>query len=437
MAFFQNPGLLLTAAENGDAAAVAGYLQQKKEWVKHKEKHTGDTALHKAARKGHVAVMKLLLAAGADPNDWNETYETSLHGAAVSGKAEAVELILGANSAAAHRINTKAGSYTPLQRAIMSGSAEALTVLLKTGKADLNADNPPALFFAVKMHKEECVRALLDAGAGTDVPHKPEPQRRSSWRYDDENPLPQSPLNEAIKLNETKIAMLLLEKGAKEQAHERLLHMTALNGNLELAAELVALGHDVNQRDDERMTPLHYAAQKNNAAILHFLLANGADKALKDKHGRTALSLAQQYALKENIDLLQGNAPAIEPVKRKPVVLAPVEPPKPMPAPAATGNDPLFDDESWKLAGKGKLIHINFYPELGRRMTEIFNFESRERTIISENLHLRTEAINGQSFDKLNEETLSKALEEFRKLGGQVDENKVFKDRMLKAKPRP
>jgi ankyrin repeat protein len=435
MAFFQNPSLLLTAAENGDAAAVAGYLQQKKDWIRHKEKHTGDTALHKAARKGHVAVMKLLLAAGAGTGEWNEKYETSLHSAAASGNAEAVELILGADPNIVQRINHKAGAYTPLQHAIKSGSAEALNVLLKTGKADLNADNPPALFFAVQQRKEECVRALLDAGAGTGVIHTPE-ARRNSWNYSYENQPPQSPLNEAVKLNETKIALMLLEKGAKELSHERLLHMAALNGNLELAAELVALGRDINARDDEQMTALHYAAQKNNPDMVHFLLANGANKDIQDKHRRTAIALAQQFALKENIELLQGVVTTAEPVKRKPVALSPAEKPKPLPAPEPVkpGSDPLFDEETWKLAGKSKLVHINFYPELGRRMTEIFNFESRERTVISENLNLRTEAINGQSFDKIGEEALTKAVSEYRKLGGQVDEDRVFKDRMLKGR---
>jgi len=442
MALFQNFGHLIAAIEKGDASAVAGFIRQQPKWVREQEKHTGDTALHKATRRGDVAIMKLLLAAGADVDSWNSRYETPLHMAAESGKPEAVELILAAKPNTISNLNAKtSGRDTALQKAIKSGSAETLNVLLQTGKADLNADNPPAVFYAVQQRKLECLRTLLEAGANPTVPHTPERSRESyySRNHDEQQYLPRSPLNEAIKLNETALAMLLLEKGAKELKNEYLLHLAAHHGNMALAAELVALGRDVNARDSEAMTALHYAAQKNNPAMVQFLLANGADKSLQDKSKRTALAMAQQFALKENIDILQGTTPLTEPVKRKPVALAPVEQPKPLPAPEPVkpGNDPLFDEESWKLAGKTKLVHINFYPELGRRITEIFNFESRERTIISENLHLRTEAINGQSFDKLNEETLTKALEEYRKLGGQVDENKVFKDRMLKAKPRP
>ena len=51
-------------------------------------------------------------------------------------------------------------------------------------------------------------------------------------------------------------------------------------------------GADVNERDDAQWTPLHWAVQKDTAAISDLLLSRGADIEAKDEDGTTPLHIA-------------------------------------------------------------------------------------------------------------------------------------------------
>lgn len=46
-------------------------------------------------------------------------------------------------------------------------------------------------------------------------------------------------------------------------------------------------GADVNARGERGMTPLHYAVEQGHAELVQFLLAQGANKNLKDDNGDT------------------------------------------------------------------------------------------------------------------------------------------------------
>lgn len=75
---------ILKAAKSGDAARVEELLAGDAALVGARDKD-GSTPLHRAAWKGHAAVVELLLEAGADVNarSQNEHYgDTPLHAAA-------------------------------------------------------------------------------------------------------------------------------------------------------------------------------------------------------------------------------------------------------------------------------------------------------------------------------------------------------------------
>ena len=79
------------------------------------------------------------------------------------------------------------------------------------------------------------------------------------------------------------------------------------------------------------------------------------------------------------------------------------------------------------MMGEAQVARVGVYPALARRLTHIFNFESRERLIITENLKTGAESVtNPEKFDALEEGHLAKALAAFRELGGKVEDSAVF-----------
>jgi len=56
----------------------------------------------------------------------------------------------------------------------------------------------------------------------------------------------------------------------------------------------VKQGVNVNDKDAEGKTPLHYAAAYGNKELVQFLIDQGADVKAKDSRGRTPMSVASQ-----------------------------------------------------------------------------------------------------------------------------------------------
>ena len=63
-------------------------------------------------------------------------------------------------------------------------------------------------------------------------------------------------------------------------------------------------GSNVNQRDENGQTPLHYAAQRGATEVAQTLIDRGASLNVKDKDGRTPLHLAAEIVYTPMIDLL-------------------------------------------------------------------------------------------------------------------------------------
>ena len=54
----------------------------------------GETAVHAAARHGHLAVLQFLAVHGQSLNPQNKSHETPLHLAAIEGHSAVVELLI-------------------------------------------------------------------------------------------------------------------------------------------------------------------------------------------------------------------------------------------------------------------------------------------------------------------------------------------------------
>ncbi|KAJ9605741.1 hypothetical protein H2200_009590 [Cladophialophora chaetospira] len=146
------------------------------------------SAVHRAARWGNVAALRLLLEAGRGRLDINKPTsfegDTALHAAIngssiwsthhsfpmPKGREEVIRLLLDTE-----RIDVNARRQdmnTPLHIAASYGDDTVLDLLLGTGRADINATNnneETPLYFAAAYNKENAVRKLLRVGADANI----------------------------------------------------------------------------------------------------------------------------------------------------------------------------------------------------------------------------------------------------------------------------
>ena len=143
-----------------------------------KKKHTSRTPLMLACCDGNAEIVKLLLDAGADPNEHTEWGEYALTNAVVRGHTEAVRLLLEGGAAVdveyaprsvpAEEDNCVIPSrFCPLADAVFGGHEEITEHLLRAGAAlnpvSQHGDSP--LLAAVTSRHFDLARRLLKAGA--------------------------------------------------------------------------------------------------------------------------------------------------------------------------------------------------------------------------------------------------------------------------------
>jgi len=89
------------------------------------------------------------------------------------------------------------------------------------------------------------------------------------------------------------------------------IHKAVLWGDIEVVKQHLAVGTDVNAKDNLRYTPLHVAAQQGHdrcKEIVELLIAAGADVNVKDgQGGLTPLHTAIRNSNKEIVELLIAN----------------------------------------------------------------------------------------------------------------------------------
>ncbi|MFF8605252.1 ankyrin repeat domain-containing protein [Streptomyces sp. NPDC015346] len=127
----------------------------------------GETALYRAALANEAGIVRLLLAAGADParGSGEGAGDLPLCGAACGGHTEVVRALLAAGARADQE---EAYGFTALDWAVRLGHAETVRLLLEHG-ADPGrpgSDGLPPLVAAARRGSAASVRALLDHGAG-------------------------------------------------------------------------------------------------------------------------------------------------------------------------------------------------------------------------------------------------------------------------------
>jgi ankyrin repeat protein len=332
---------LSEAAMQGNQDAVRGLLKQKVDVDA--AQGDGTTALHWAAFRDDLEMVKMLLAAGANAGAaTREGAITPLFMACTNGNAAIVETLLKAGAEAG---SVNANGTTALMTAAASGSADAVKVLLDRGadvKARENVHGQTALMFAAALNRREAIQVLMAHGAEADIATSV--RRVERVRFDQDGQIveerapapvgagqarPAAQAEEAADAQAAASAAKAANAAAKSDldvlAHSlgfktvefrigktraragdiafrtprrvgpevvggmTALLYTAREGHMEGARALVESGADINQVNADKFSPLVMAIANGHLDLAKYLLDRGADPNLASISGITAL----------------------------------------------------------------------------------------------------------------------------------------------------
>ena len=334
---------LMTCSRTGDVKAVKALLVHGAE-VNAKEPEHDQTALMWAAAQSHPEVVGLLLEFGARFRDRSRIYPQTVVGeqtqragreelnytvlkggstpllfAARVGDVESAKLLL---AAGADPNDSLADGTSALVLAAHSGHGNVGAALLEKG-ADPNAmgSGYTALHAAVLRSDLNLVKALLAHGANPNLRMtKGTPVRRDTTDYNLLAPLIGStPYLLAAKFLEPAIMQALVAGGADPKltmpnaatplmlaagmgsiANESRRGIAVIDFGkvepesrvLEAVTAAVSLGADVNAANQTGDTALHSAASQGYDSVVQFLADHGAEVNVKNKRGLTPLAAA-------------------------------------------------------------------------------------------------------------------------------------------------
>lgn len=284
------------------------------------------TALHFAAREGHVEATQTLIDAGANLNVGDNYGTTPVVMAVLNGHLGVAATLLEAGADpnvqdrygrtplfAATDLNTMdvnprptpaiTGDYRPVDiiRLALEHGAEADLPISEEGLPQWVAqggghnpmlfDGATAFFRAAMSGDLEIMNILLDAGADPHVMTGEQPCRMEDPEYCEES----SYLGPEGQVTPFMAAAgvgwrLGISRGRESDAIEAL-------------QILLDRGADINQANQNGNTALHGAATRHSPAIIEFLVANGADLNAQNEKGWTPLDIALgqvDFAIPEN-----------------------------------------------------------------------------------------------------------------------------------------
>jgi len=299
-----------------------------------------------ATRRGHVEVMRALIDAGADATEVTDarTGETLLSIAAILSRVEPMRLLLAAgadpnrepNESYTVLMEAAGASYYSYPGANLSKRTEMVRLLIAAG-ADVNAVAfQGATPLSATRGEDELVRLLLEAGAFI-PPHRPgdTPLLVQAMGYGRLRPSQEAgilrliaagadvnaaygnrdtPLKRACTLGSARVVAALLEMGARRVGAGRdtqgdpppELHCAARAGEPRIVRMLLHDGAELEEVDYAGRTPLYLAAMNGRSEALRVLLAAGANPNAGRERGRSALRAAAYHGHAECVSLLLG-----------------------------------------------------------------------------------------------------------------------------------
>lgn len=257
-----------------EGGANVEMASQRRHWAASKVEKDNQTPLMIAAEKGHLEVVRYLVAAGADMGKEAPSGTTAILLAALAGHPEVLRFLVEAGAP----INGGAGSVsTPLGMAVMNSSEI----------------------------KNSCgvVRALVEAGADPNMLIIKSSKPGSALKRYGLNPL-----HAAAGFADLETFRYLLDVvGDSPLMRTTLLFTAVLFDNPKVAEFLLEEGVSLCTPDPDGLTPLCLAAEKGRLAIVRCLIKAGADPSLAGSNGSTPLSLAARHGRVEVVEFLLEN----------------------------------------------------------------------------------------------------------------------------------
>ena len=130
----------------------------------------------------------------------------------------------------------------------------------------------------------------------------------SEWKNYSENKYENLSLFDLIQNGKINLAIKKIQSGADVNAKNNdgltPLHWASSNEHIEIVKLLLEHGADVNAKNDDGYTPLYWASRKGHTEIVNLLLKYGADVNTKDDDGNTPLYYASRNGHAEIVKLL-------------------------------------------------------------------------------------------------------------------------------------
>lgn len=272
--------------------------------------------LHDAAKEGDLKRIQTLIEKGTNINAKDENDLTALHYAAIEGHRSIGELLVD-KGADINAQNQK--GWTPLNYAVFHGKKKIIEVLVAHG-ADVNIkdkDGKMPLYVAMEEGNEDIAVLLINADANINIFNTVRERGKTL-------------LHEAAQQGYCEVAKLLLDRGigvnikndnGMTPLHYAVTNYTFRDDNLDMVMLLVAHGAAIDAKDHMGRTPLNVVTdmlmmsseeKPPQYRIVRFLISKGADINAKHEDGWTALHWAIGTAQKDLVELLIAKGAEID-----------------------------------------------------------------------------------------------------------------------------
>lgn len=234
-------------------------------------------------KPNNIEMAKILVDAGADLN------EPLVAAASVNNRA-AAEFLLDRGAAI-----DGTGGWSPLEEALYWNSEETIALLLERGAAVQN------LRTAAGLGRTDLIEVFFNSDGSV----KPE-AGKINWPWGDLETIARSKRDDAGK---RKLSDRVNEWSQDRQGILNNAFVYAcMHGHIDAATLLLSKGVEINVIPggfDYAGTGLHYAALNGHRPMVEFLLAQGADRNVKDKVGSTPAGWAEHGGHPELSELLR------------------------------------------------------------------------------------------------------------------------------------